>query len=364
MAQVRNTATGQTLTIPDDQVPFMSSQWQVVGSSPTPTTTPTPTPAAPTQSSGNNVTIYYQNRDGSVASNIVPRGDLSYYLGQGWTSAPPSQSSTPTPTPAPAPAPTSSLGDKFDETAKEMEKAGDLEGMSDEQKTLAVAQQMGITAITAEDKALAEQYLAQAKELADPYYRSMVNVALDELSRTAESGAKDLEYKKTQIETKIKELQEDLAYNKEKLSLDEQAEMSQQLASYESERENVDLQMQEAGLTFSSPRKVAEQRLKSSQDLTAQSTARKYATARREQELGVSRSAAALQQEGLLAERQAQEALTSATRATEAKVGSAALPSSADALGGVSGSIEDARKSAILNLSDVIATRKGEIPTF
>jgi hypothetical protein len=245
-----------------------------------------------------------------------------------------------------------------------MEKAGELEGMSEAQKQLAVVQQLGITGGTSSTAEDAKKYLEQAKTMADPYYKSLVNVALDELERSVTSTSQDLTYKKAQIDEKIRQLNEDLTYNKETLTLDEQAEMAQQLAEYQAAKESNDLAMQEAGLTFSSPRQMAEQKLQASTDLVAQSTARKYAASRREQELTVQRNAEELLKEKELAERQTTEAKTAATRTTESKVGSAALPANVNGLGGVSGSIEDARQSAILELSDIIAQRKGEIPTY
>jgi hypothetical protein len=297
--------------------------------------------------------------------------DLGYWQGQGWNTTKQSVTTTVTPTPAQtnttvAPTTTASqtFAKKLEDIYDRMEKAGDLDGLADPQKQLAVVQEAGLTAVTAEDKALAEQYLAKAKELADPYYKSMVNVALDELNRTLATSEADLTYKKNQIDTKIAELNQDLTYNKEKLTLDEQAEMAQQLAEYQAAKESNDLAMQEAGLTFSSPRQMAEQKLQASTDLVAQSTARKYAASRREQELTVQRNAEELLKEKELAERQTTEAKTAATRTTESKVGSAALPANVNGLGGVSGSIEDARQSAILELSDIIAQRKGEIPTY
>jgi hypothetical protein len=251
-----------------------------------------------------------------------------------------------------------------------MEKAGELEGMSEAQKQLAVVQQLGITGGTSSTAEDAKKYLEQAKTMADPYYKSLVNVALDELERSVTSTSQDLTYKKAQIDEKIRQLNEDLTYNKSTLTLDEQAEMATQLAEYESSKENLDLQMQEAGLTFSSPRLKAEEKLKSARDLTAQSTARKYGTARREAELEVSRNAAQLERERQLAERTAQEATTAAARATEAKVGTSAVPTTVagqqvSTLGGIeTGAIEDARQKAILDLASTIEKSKGELPTY
>jgi len=57
--------------------------------------------------------LYYRNRDGSIAQNNVPQGDVSYWVSQGWSTSQPAaqpQASTPAPaasTPAPA-QPTSS----------------------------------------------------------------------------------------------------------------------------------------------------------------------------------------------------------------------------------------------------------------
>jgi len=265
-----------------------------------------------------------------------------------------------------SPAATNAFADKYVSTYEEMEKNGDLEGMDDNQKELTVMQEVGITAGTADEQELAKQYLAKAKELADPYYKSMVNVALDELERSVTSTEQDLTYKKNQIDVKIDELKSDLTYNKEQLSLDEQTEMSQQLKAYETARDNLDLQMQEAGLAFSSPRKLAEKKLETEQSEVAQSIGRKYANQLREQELAALRASGQLEQERGLAERTATENKTAAVRATEAKVGSAALPSlpGVTALGGIVGSIEDQRKSAILSLEKTIAERNGEVPTY
>ncbi len=264
---------------------------------------------------------------------------------------------------------TNAFADSFVAAYDQMEKNGDLEGMSEAQKDVAVLQEIGVTAGTADEKELAKQYLAKAKELADPYYKSMVNVALDELSRTLTSSAQDLIYKKNQIDAKIGELQSDLTYSREQLTLDEQTEMANQLREYETARDSLDLQMQEAGLAFSSPRQAAESKLTSQQSETAQALTRKYAASRREAELSALRAQGQLEQERQLAERTAQESAVQAARATEAKVGSSNLPSAIagqplGALGGVSGSIEDQRKSAILDLERIIAGRGGEVPTY
>ncbi|MCK9597771.1 MAG: hypothetical protein M0R06_01945 [Sphaerochaeta sp.] len=374
-----------------------------------PTQQPTQQQPTQPQQQGGSVTLYFQNANGTVSTNTVPAGDASYWQGQGWTTSRPStqqrqQSQTKSTdsqinslyqqhvgrnaTPEELAnwrnsttaeldtflkqdvekwntgTQTNTFSDIITKTYDEMEKTGDLAGMSDEQKQLAVVQQAGLTATTEEDKALAQQYLAKAKELADPYYKSMVNVALDELQRTTATSEADLEYKQKSLDDKISRLQSDLSYNRDKLTLDEQAEMATQLAEYQQAKESNDLAMQEAGLTFSSPRKLAEQRLATAQDTTAQSTARKYATARREQELTVQREAENIAREKELNERQATETKTAADRLTESKVGSSVMPSGATTLGGVTGSIEDERKSAILELSDIIAKRKGEIPTY
>jgi hypothetical protein len=75
MAQVRNTATGQTLNIPDDQVPFMSSQWKVVSGS----AAPTPAPA-PVQTQ--KATLYGPGGQAQVVD--VGSGQASQLQSQGW----------------------------------------------------------------------------------------------------------------------------------------------------------------------------------------------------------------------------------------------------------------------------------------
>lgn len=72
--------------------------------------------------------LYYRNRDGSIAQNNVPQGDVSYWVGQGWSTSQPSaqpQASTPAPAaPTPTPAPSSSSSTSFSpETTKQAQAA-------------------------------------------------------------------------------------------------------------------------------------------------------------------------------------------------------------------------------------------------
>jgi hypothetical protein len=422
--KVKNSATGQVLEIPSDQVPFMSSQWSVVQSNapdaPPPLASPPPTP--PTSSddvaaarakraadeaaeaerrrqakqklisdvegaagglSANKEYVNaafqaYHGRDATAEElrqftnsrvdsvrNAVRQGAVSagVYGTQssggtsGNQSAPPPSSSA------------KSMEENLLTPSKELVDSGLLDGMDDSQKLPVIVNANAAAIGTEEAKRLAAEYLAKAKSLADPYYKSMVNVALDELNRTVTSSAADLAYKKNEIDTKISELESDLKYNREQLTLEEQAEMAQQLRNYQSNREAVDLQMQEAGLAFSSPRKLAEQRLLTESDEVGQSIRRKFASAQRQQELTALRQQAQLQREQALGVRQSAEGVTEAMRATEAKVGSALMPATvagqtAQTLGGVSGTIDDSRKAAIIGLEEIVRKRQGETPDF
>ena len=357
--QIRKTDTGQVMTV-DENSPIVKAWvgkgWEVVGKPPSPATQPSPAPQS------GNVQVF----SGYGDAMSVPAADVPYWEGQGWSRTRPSSAQA-----RPSAAPAARKDDIAELTApnEALEKSGILDGMSPEQAAFATVQANAIEKGTPEAQRSANEFVADAVRLSDPYYKAMAAVALDEFGRSVTSSAEDLKYRKSQIDAKISQLNEDLAYNRDTLSVNEQAEMSNLLKDYEANREGLDLQMQEAGLAFSSPRAVAEKRLLSAQQDTAQSIRRRYAGLQREQELTALRNRQALEQERGLAERQYQEGLTSTARAAESKLGSAALPSAVGGtavpkMGGIeSGDIAQQRASAIINLSDVLSNRGGTLPS-
>ena len=85
---VKNSATGQTLSIDDSQLPFMSSQWSVVqANQPAPTPAPSPAPAPTQQSGGNSTNVeVWKNGEMKVVTSdglIPPNKSLKAFQPEG-----------------------------------------------------------------------------------------------------------------------------------------------------------------------------------------------------------------------------------------------------------------------------------------
>jgi len=103
--QVRNIATGQVLSIPEDQVPFMSAQWKVVKAAPV-----APAPAATANTPNNNPTsntgTISVTKNGTTMQ--IDPANLSIWTSAGWTQTGGTSAPVAPATPTPA-APATSL---------------------------------------------------------------------------------------------------------------------------------------------------------------------------------------------------------------------------------------------------------------
>jgi len=122
-----------------------------------------------------------------------------------------------------------------------------------------------------------EEALEGATEQAAPYWKSVLRVAQDEITRAVTVEEEDYETNVDKLDTRISELKEDLSTNKDFLSLEEQSSLASQLRSYEGQRNGIIEQAAEAGLTFSTKRKQATEELKTESDELSESTKRRYA---------------------------------------------------------------------------------------
>ena len=96
-----------------------------------------------------------------------------------------------------------------------------------------------------------EEALEGATEQAAPYWKSVLRVAQDEITRAVTVEEEDYETNVDKLDTRISELKEDLSTNKDFLSLEEQSSLASQLRSYEGQRNGIIEQAAEAGLTLS-----------------------------------------------------------------------------------------------------------------
>lgn len=258
----------------------------------------------------------------------------------------------------------------------------DFKKLSPDQQKLAAYSWSATQANNVVSKIRADQALTEAIKLADPLFKQQIRLVQDDVQRAITTT---LATNKTQVdklqqeisslrsENKLKEaddlaiildqaqretssreagvgaeiarlqqhvndIQTDLQFNKEQLSLDEQAELARNLRQYKDQLKTTQQGAVDAGLGFSSIRAEAESRLSEELKDVTESTQRRTAREIRNQQAEAQRQEreATFQQEKL--RRQAQEEQIALARKTEQQIGSAAaqkagiLPSGTESL--------------------------------
>lgn len=123
---------------------------------------------------------------------------------------------------------------------------------------------------------LLEQSLVEATAQADPYWKSFLTVAQDEVKRSYDDTMNTFQYQKTELENKIKNISEDLAKNKDFYSLEQQSDLAKLKQSYEQQRDTTIEDAASKGLTFSTKREVPLKQLEEYQKNIVESTTRGY----------------------------------------------------------------------------------------
>ncbi len=186
---------------------------------------------------------------------------------------------------------------------------------------------------------LYEEALKEATEQADPYWKSYLLVAQDEVQRSVEEATKTTEYEVEKNQRLIDSLKENLSSNKDYLSLEQQSDLATLAQNYEVNQENLVQGAADTGLTFSTKRKIAEQRLAQTNTGLVESTTRKYNKQIRDLETEAASGSTEAQKEIEELQRKLSSNITSIGREAEAKLGSENIPtiSGYTALGDVSG---------------------------
>lgn len=234
-----------------------------------------------------------------------------------------------------------------------------MEGLSADQQEILKTTYNALISGDEAAKADASKALEDAIALADPYFKSQIRLAQDEILRSTAATGADAASEIGQLQTRIDQTKEDLIYNREQLTLDEQASLASQLREYQDSLSSLQTQYQEAGLIFSSPRAQAEQQLAEQQKLTAESTTRQAQRALRELGTGSLRDIQAATEDIGNVSRKAAEQTLATMRSGEAVLGTANLPKleGVSALGDITGTIEEDRQKAILDLEQSLLQR-------
>lgn len=164
-----------------------------------------------------------------------------------------------------------------------------------------------------------------AKQQADPYWAEKINILKDELSRFLSGGQEDLVAKENDLTRRRAEIENNLKYNKEYLSAEQQAELARQASKYSDDLDTTRQLMADRGLSSSSIKNQAEEKLNEANQDIITSTARKYAYQTGSAERTASSNVADIVSQIEEAKRMAQQNATSATRKTEATIGSSEI---------------------------------------
>ena len=168
--------------------------------------------------------------------------------------------------------------------------------------------------------------LEQATAMADPYWKNVIRIAQDEVLRNFEAAEGDYESSLQRQQKRIEEINEDLVSNKEFLTLEQQNELANLSRTYQLSYENLVQGAADRGLTFSTKRQLAQQRLAEENQGMVESTQRQYNKQLTDLQKEASRGTGEAQQEIEDLQRRMKESTTSMGRGAETYLGTENLP--------------------------------------
>ena len=180
----------------------------------------------------------------------------------------------------------------------------------------------------AETKAYQDAFLEAIDEAtlqSNPYFAEQLRMIKDEFQRTIGTLSDDLASVERTIATHKAQIEEDLEYNKDQITVEQQAELSRREKEYKVQLDSTREQMAQKGLSFSSIRTQAEEKLGVAQKDIIESTERRYARQLRSLTIGSERGLEGLVTQLEESRRKTEEAKTSATRGAEKQIGSELL---------------------------------------
>lgn len=135
--------------------------------------------------------------------------------------------------------------------------------------------------------------MAAAKEFSDPYFKAQLTLATDALQRGIQSKDTDLNFKEQQLNSALKNLQQDVSAGKSYLSFQQKQELNNLQRQYEDQLSSTQDSLAATGFTQSSRRSKQEQILNDVNSGLVQSTNRAYG----EKQTGLSNQQARAEQD-------------------------------------------------------------------
>lgn len=193
-----------------------------------------------------------------------------------------------------------------------------------------------------------QKALELAGQQADPYWKQKINIFKDEFSRAIGSVDADLASHEKNLAAQKSEVERALSVGKEDLSLDEQAELAQEVRNLDTEILTTRDAMAARGLTSSTIRTQAEQKLNEASQYAIEGKKRTYARNKRELEAKSAYNIAEIERQIADVRRAANEEKITATRKAEGYLGSDALAGTTNLMGGITGSIIEDKSADVL----------------
>ena len=229
---------------------------------------------------------------------------------------------------------------------------------SDQQDALLFIEKTMNTDDTESQKILLDS-LEKAKQSADPYFASQIRIAQDALTRNLEANQFDYNSNKNLLETRIKEVEEDLRTKSEDLSIDEKAQLERLKRTYEVDLENLQTGIANAGLTYSTKRQTAESRLAENQRSLVEDTQRQYERNLRDLQTQARRGTKQGQTQLEELKTKYGMSATDILRKYETEIGTKNLPSlpeyGVEPLGNIFGSLAEERRREELSLTEALS---------
>jgi hypothetical protein len=232
-------------------------------------------------------------------------------------------------------------------------------GQLDPDNQAMVAYYWNITNSQNEDKKKAFQdALNLATEQADPYWREKINLVKDEAERAFGTLTADEASEEEKLSRRSQAIAEDLKYNKEYLTAEEQAELSRQKDDYDKQLLTIRENMATRGLTSSTISTQAHEQLATASENVIGSVQRQYAKKQRDLGVGAERDVADITAQLVDLKRKLGEGKTDVARKAETYLGSGTAAgiqgASSYLLGNVSGIMKEDKGTDILQRANAL----------
>lgn len=200
--------------------------------------------------------------------------------------------------------------------------------------------------------------LKLAGESADPYWREKINIVKDETNRAFGSLVSDEASQEEDLSRRSKAIDEDLAYNKDYLTTEQQAELSRQKTTYDNQLATMRENMASRGLSSSSIKTQAQEQLDTANAGVIGSTQRAYDKQQRDLGVTAQRNVADITAQLQDLKRKLGENKATTARSAEKYLGSAEagnIPgASSYLLGNVTGTMGEDKGSDILTRANAL----------